>query len=644
MNRVALLAGITTIIAVSLAPGSRPFAPLATAAILPLVILVVRWRCRSTLRAILAVAIAAGPAAMTIAAIHDVLPWEPPAAVSRLAVFALWSYAAATIGVSVVTRIQGIPAKREVVTRSLAALSAAAWYAIALARQFLPGADLVTRLGFAILEEDNAHVIGVAREVATIGPRGGPLADMYGTGSVVLAHLLLRLSGGPLNSELGDPRQTAITTFVISSLAVIILLGSAVWMIAAFTATSFEPTGEHRSQPLILTFLSTLTASWVALAVVIVIPMRTSFLTFVWGIACLALAAAVVLIVPRGAGVDVQVAVALHTLAALIVLVGSWPFVAAGAVPILIILARKADLRWLSSRPRVMGILGVSVVAISMPLLWSWSRSGPFAEVISYGRELLTIEASAIEADRPAWLLLLVVISAVAIVVGREFRQGGRSASSGVFLSALVIGPPAALVLLYGGLLTAALILTQGELNYAGDKLRYAIISVGLLLAAPAAAALSDRLPQSVSVVLLCCLVIGATTSTTIRPSETWWDRSRPQRFPQSELVISTLRESDPDIPIRCLPPPDLQVSPLTRRAAYECVRWMEDAFNTDRGHGHRKTFLLSEDADFGPSVSLALSDENFYSGVTEITMSGGWAGLPVEAVKDLPSPWERDR
>jgi hypothetical protein len=201
-----------------------------------------------------------------------------------------------------------------------------------------------------------------------------------------------------------------------------------------------------------------------------------------------------------------------------------------------------------------------------------------------------------------------------------------------------------ALVLLHGGLLGAALILTQGELNYAGDKLRYATISIGLLLAAPAAAALSDRLPQSASVALLCCLIIGAATSSTIRPSETWWDRTRPQRFPQSELVVATLRESDPGVPIRCLPPPDLEVSPLTRRAAYECVRWVEDAFNTDRGADHRMTFLFSEDADFGPSVSLALSDEDFYGDVTRITMRGGWAGLPVETVNDLPSPWDQDR
>ncbi len=641
-RQLTTLAAVTAVI---LAPSSRPIAPIATMAILPLVILAVRRRCTTTARAILAVAIATGPAALTIAAFHDVLPWEPPLAVSRLAVVALWACASATIGASVVDRIQGAAAKREALIRSLAALSASAWYATALARQFLPGADLVTRLGFAILEEDNAHVIGVAREVATSGPRGEFLANMYGTGFVVLPHLLLRLFGGPLSSELGDPRQAAITTFVLSSLVVIVLLGSAVWMIATFTSASLEPFGLRRPQPSTLTFLNTLVASWIALAVIIVIPMRTSFLTFVWGIACLALTVAVALIVPRGSGATVQLAVALHTVAALVVLVGSWPFVAAGALPVLIIVIRKADLHWLTSRPLALGILAISALAVLLPLIWSWSRSGLFAEVISYGRELLTLKASAIEADRSAWLVLLVVVSVVAIVAHRRHDSRAiRSSPSGARLATLVIGPPAALVLLYGGLLVAALILTQGELNYAGDKLRYAIISIGLLLAAPAAAALSDRLSRSASVTLLCCLIVGAATSSTIQPSETWWDRSRPQRFPQSELVVATLRESDPGVPIRCLPPPDLEVSPLTRRAAFECVRWVEDAFNTNRGHGHRMTFLFSDDADFGPAVTLALSDEDFYDEVTRLTMRGGWAGLPVEAVKDLPSPWSQDR
>jgi len=644
VSPVRLLATLAAVIAVTLAPESRPIAPVATMAILPIVVLAVRGRCTTTTRAFLAVAVAAGPSALAIAAFHDVLPLEPPLAVSRLAVIALWSYASGTIGAAVVDRIQGIDAKRETLIHSVAALSASAWYATALSRQFLPGADLVTRLGFAILEEDNAHVIGVVREVTTSGPRGGILANMYGTGFVALPHLLLRLFGGPISSELSDPRQTAITTFVISSLVVILLLGSAVWMIATFTAASLGPSAQRRARASTLTFLNTLTASWIALAVIIVIPMRTSFLTFVWGIACLALAVAVVLIVPRDAGASVQLAVALHTLAALVVLVGSWPFVAAGVLPVLIILRRRVDLRWLTSHPSVLGALVVSVVAISLSLIWSWSRSGLFAEVISYGRDLLTIEASAIQADRSAWLILLVVASVVAVVAYRRYRSAIRSSPSGEHLATLVIGPPVALVLLHGGLLGAALILTQGELNYAGDKLRYATISIGLLLAAPAAAALSDRLPQSASVALLCCLIIGAATSSTIRPSETWWDRTRPQRFPQSELVVATLRESDPGVPIRCLPPPDLAVSPLTRRAAYECVRWVEDAFNTDRGADHRMTFLFSEDADFGPSVSLALSDEDFYGDVTRITMRGGWAGLPVETVNDLPSPWDQDR
>jgi hypothetical protein len=62
--------------------------------------------------------------------------------------------------------------------------------------------------------------------------------------------------------------------------------------------------------------------------------------------------------------------------------------------------------------------------------------------------------------------------------------------------------------------------------------------------------------------------------------------------------------------------------------AAYFCARWVEDAFNEDRFHGHRFTFLNTPDESFEEAARTAL-DENGdrYRFAYPMTTGPGWFG-----------------
>jgi hypothetical protein len=633
--------GLTGVIVLS--PDARMSGSIAAIAILLLTIVLVDRTSPSLGATLLAVAFGVAPAAMMTGAIHDILPSTPPVVASRLSIAVLWFYSSRTLGRILASRVRDTEGIRVFAVRTTAVAMATGWYLAGLARQFLPGADLVTRLSFAILEEDNAHVIGVMREVATLGPRGGELADMYGTGFVVLPHLLIRILGGPIASEAADPRQAAVTAFTTSSLLVVLLLGLSLWTLGTTTWT--DPLTQRRRGIAtdVGAFGTAFLSAWIALAVIIVIPMRTSFLTFVWGVMLLVLATTLALTLPPSPRINEIGSVIVHVLAACWLLFGSWPFVIAGLVPIAIwfsVLARKRFVFPSSERVRL-GLTGTSLV-LAVALASRWSSSGLLAEVLSYGREALTIRASAIEADGAAWMALLILASTV--LAGSVIRSGSRLrvlSSERARHSVLALTPIVGLFFMYFVLRVAALILTGGELNYAGSKLLYGILSAGLLLAAPVATRVTSSWSLPYQSLLIGSLAVIILTSSTIRPAETWWDRSRPQRLPQSELVAETLRGSTPGAPIRCLPPPDMEADRIARRAAYECVRFVEDAFNEDRRHGHRISFLHLEDEDFRRAVAVALRDLEGSPNFTPLTMRGGWAGLPPERVSGLSSPWD---
>lgn len=630
---------------VALSPDTRLLGAISLLAAFLLTLMLSRGPGLSWRRSLLMVMLGVAPAAMTVGALHDLFPATPQVSASRVLIVVLWVLASRTIGATLAGWIQGPDAIRIFLIRTSAIAIATSWYLSGLIRQFLPGADLVTRLSFAILEEDNAHMIGVMREVATLGPRGGELAETYGTGFVVLPDLLIRLLGGPLASELGDPRQAAVTTFAVSSTLVILLLGLMLWTVT--TCLSRHP-GMLRERALAsdtVDLLTTLIGTWIALAVIVVIPMRTSFLTFVWGIALLGVATALALVSPSEPRPIYLLSILTHILAAVWLLLGSWPFVITGIVPVAaVVLVRTwRNVSRLVTRRNALAFAAPMLVALAL-LAYRWIESGPLAEVLSYGRSLLTMEGSLIRADRYAWMTLLIVLAtATPGLIGWVRQRGRRRATHSSSRIALALSPLLALTLTYLGLLLAASLLTDGVLNYAGDKLLYGILAVGLLLGTPAALRITETWLLSQRYLFAVVLAFAVMMSPTIRPEETWWERSRPQRLPQSEAVADVLRRSSPDVPIRCLPPPDLEADRVTRRAAYECVRFVEDAFNDDRRHGHRWTFLETEDATFRAAVNLALADIEPSRDVTQLTMRGGWAGLPPEKVQDLPSPWPSD-
>lgn len=631
---------------VSFSPSTRIVGSLAMLAMVLLTSLLVHRSDRSWRRTAAAVMFGAAPAAMTAGTVHDVLPTVLPTNVSRLVIVMLWVLAARTLGTTLAAGVRGPANIRLFLIRTTAVALASGWYLAGLLRQFLPGADLVTRLGFAILEEDNAHVIGVAREVATLGPRGGELAEIYGTGFIVLPDLLIRLFGGPLTGELSDPRQAAITTFTVSSMVVIVLLGLALWTIGTAIPSTGEDPHPRRLATHIMAFAGTLLGAWIALAVIIVIPMRTSFLTFVWGLALLAIAIAIASALPEVPRPTDHASVFLHVLAAAWLLLGSWPFVVVGLVPIggWMLMSLRIRRPMLSNRGSAVGLVVVAIVSLTA-LGSRWAQWGALAEVLSYGRTLLTLRASAIEADAAAWLTLIGLLAIVLTgSVNRSGVQVRMQESSSARRVMLAIAPVGALAFLYLGLVLAALALTDGELNYAGDKLRYAILALGLLLGAPVAARSSEQWSLPSQALLVSGLAAAIILSPTIGPDETWWDRSGPQRFLQAETVVTALRGSGPDVPLRCLPPPDLEADRLARRATYECIRFVEDAFNADRSAAFRFTFLDTQDSTFRDAVEVALTDRDFAGDITRMTMLGGWAGLPPERTSGLPSPWPDDR
>jgi hypothetical protein len=69
------------------------------------------------------------------------------------------------------------------------------------------------------------------------------------------------------------------------------------------------------------------------------------------------------------------------------------------------------------------------------------------------------------------------------------------------------------------------------------------------------------------------------------------------------------LQSGSPDLPIRCLPHRGARTTERARWAAYYCARWVEDAFNDDRFHGHRFTFLFTPQDDFEEAVRIAVEE-----------------------------------
>jgi hypothetical protein len=583
---------------------------------------------RSSSRAALATLVGLAGGLLLVGAAHDSGITTQQPALIRLAFATSWALTTGTLGAAVALRPPGRRGIVDVWLRMSGAIAAGGFVAGALLRLLLPGRDTADRLAWLLYEEDNAAFVGIAREVLTDGHSGADLAAGFGAAFANLPAALLVIAGGPLSTE-GDVRLQAITLTVVSTIVAVSLGTLAMALIGSLLhhTSSSRTTGSPRSSVWVVAAGPILTgaATFTALALLVVLPMRTGFLTLVWGLALVAISAALVAVTPPDASVQVRIVVGMCVFAAGLLLTGSWPFIGPALVPVLIAVATWLPWSAIWTRARshplrtivtatglliIAGLIGATLVS-----------SGAAATVIGLGTAALTVQGSLISADRTVITIGLFAMLAVALLS----RRLGRDARRTVLLT--VLGPPLGGVALYGGLRIAANILTDGELGYSGMKLLYGVIVLTVLLGLSAAAALVAGRGAAASAVAIVVLAIPILSSPTVALQFEWWDRTDRGSEPHAIATVTAIRASSEDLPIRCLPSRGTAVTDRTRWAAYMCIRWMEEAFN-GAGWGYAGSFVEAEGPTFEDVIDARIEARpSDYFFAYPFTMGMGWFG-----------------
>ena len=580
-------------------------------------------------RLLLAAVLGAVPAVIIVGAALDASGVDAPMLLSGPVIVVGWAVTTGTFGRAVVGSALRRGALRDVLLRMAAVLTVALGAAGALIRHLLPSATTVERLAWILGEEDNAQIVGIAREVLTEGPRGAGLADQFGTAFVNLPLLLGRLVGGVPGGP--DVRLQAIGVFTVSTLVIILLAG---WAIAVLAGLPHHVHGGVRARRTglpssVLGATAAAAATFVSLSLLVVLPMRTGFLTFVWGLTLVLVGAALVAILPVDASPGARLMVVLSLIGLLVLLLSSWPFIAPALAVLLIVPLFWVDWprigRSIRGRPRgSAAVLIVSIAGVAVSGLW-FSRWGPAAEVLSYGVDILLAQASGITADAPArWAAVLTLTAAVALVLA-PLRRARRSSAS---LAVAIAGPVVGAGVLYVGLEAAAAVLTDGELNYAGIKLLYGIVTLALTLGLVTLTSQASRFGTFGSLVAAIAVAAVLGSSATARLGTDWWARTDLGEPQHAQAAIDAIGSTSPDIPIRCLPSPGTVVTDVSRLAAYMCARWMEDAFNPGRFQGGRDELLNADGETFGPTVEAIIEGSpSEYLFAYRMTMGPGWFG-----------------
>jgi hypothetical protein len=578
---------------------------------------------RST-RALLAVTIALAPAVGLLALVHDVLPAHPGSVVSGAIGAISLAASIMLLGRPLAQRVAIELGLRRTVAIGLGVASAVSYHALAPMRLLTSGSGVVEQLAWILGEEDNAQIVGVAREVIIQGPAGAELSMQYGTGFMVLPTVLQRLL--PALAADDDARLAAVSAFTLSVVLAILLLGLAMFLLATLVPRSSERPGVGA---LLLVSVISGGAAAAALAIAVVLPMRTGFLTLVWSIAWVGLVAAMTAAASHRLTPVTRAFLAVQVLVLTLLVIRSWPFLIAAVLPSVALLLRSLPWPTIRSALRrwwpVAVLAAAGIIGAALPYL----LDSAVGEVLSYGREALTVGGSGIFADRAAVVgITLAVLTAVPMLLRhRESADGSRAIA--VDRLGVVVGVPLAVWLSWVALKVAAALLTGGELNYAGWKLFYAAVAVGAVVTLPSLAGMSSvtrsPLPRVAASAALGALIV---TSVTVQTSADWWDRTAPQSPSHAVAAIEAVRASSVDLPIRCTPQPGAAATDGARWAAYYCVRWMEDAFNTERFHGHRFTFLNAEGPTFEGAVARARAeDPSRYTFAYPMTVGPGWFG-----------------
>ena len=626
-GRLALIASLG-LAGMFLPLAGRPLALVTPLALAGAVVLAVGLRGAGGGSSLVATLVGLLPALVVTGAFHDLLGLSPDIALSALALLVVWVGTASTLGLEVADRVSGPRARADVWFRVVAAASVTTFIGAALGRLLLADRGPADRLVWAIWEEDNAQIVGIGREVLTGGPRGAELADQYGTAFVNLPLLIMRLLGGSLPSDV-DPRIEAITIFTVSTIVVIGLAGLAMALIAALPHHVHARSGGPRIGTLTIATgsVATAVATIIAFSLLVVLPMRTGFLTFVWGLTLVLSGAAIVAVTPSDAGRPARIVFVAHLLGVAVLLLSSWPFIAPALAPLAIVpllWLRWGDVRVSVRRHRARWSIGLLVGIVLLGLVGYWfSRWGPAAEVLSYGLDILLIGASGIEADRPARLAAMFGMFALGALTIVAVRSGAR-----LHLSVGLLGPVLGGGALYLTLKGAAALLTDGVLNYSGIKLFYGVVTLAMTLGLLALVSLMTRWGVGGAMVALAAVILTHQLSATASLHTEWWDRTDLGPHPHVTATIDAIERTSIDVPIRCLPSPGTVVTGTARWAAYTCARWMEDAFNEGRFDGHRFDLLDAEGSTFEATVEHILErSPSEYLFAHRFTMGPGWFG-----------------
>ncbi len=494
-----------------------------------------------------------------------------------------------------------------------------------------PAAQLAWMLG----EEDNAHVVGVARELLEVGPGGAELATQYGTSFAGPGVALLR--SGVIGPMSGDPRLDAITATTAAAAMLPLVIATAL-VLAAAGVRSYRavpsavgpPTGAGAAQPDVTAWRShvllralglsigSLAAGTAVQLLGVAVPMQLGFATLAWSVAWALVGwAAVVNLHARDLPAPTRLALGVQLGASVILLEGSWPFlIGAVLLPGLLVVRRVLGgdastvhrVRLDRRKALLVAALGAAIASVAL-------GSGAVRAVLSLGRAALTagIEVGAsIIAIGPA-LHAVTVIAAGAVLL--SLRRRGPS----VVVASAAAGALATL----GVVWLASVVVADGVVGYGARKLMLA----GAMLAVSAVAAVlaSGRLAgwgPAITAAVLSLILLDPLG----RLSISWWERTASDEPPHAVATITAIRGSSPDLPIRCRPEPGTPATAASKLAAYFCIVWMEDAFNSEPSSGNRFAFFQTEAPTFDEAL-LEAEEAGLYGFAYPHRLGPGWFG-----------------
>lgn len=526
-------------------------------------------------------------------------------------------------------------------------IAAAAWAVLRPLTRLLPGATVLgqlvpavaaswgagrlvsesaaARLAWLLGEEDNAHVVGVARELLAVGPSGSELATQYGTSFVGPGVLALEL--GVLGERSGDPRLDAVTTVTGSATLLPFIVMTAILIAAAALRSGWHqdevslgaPAGRwvDRIVSRATQFLASLLAGTVLQLTIVTAPLQLGFMSLAWAVAwTLAGWAAMLAAAAPGLTIGGRSLLILQSSAALVLLEGSWPFLIGALLLPAIISGGPAALAIVRRRGRGTTTLvlagGVALLVIGGGI----ASSGAVRAVFGLGRQAFTagveVGSSIVRIGPGLWIGGLACALTVVFVLRRapHLSLAALGATLGGLLSLSALG-------------LVAIFAADGITGYGGSKL--ALASLLLTFGALAALIASGRRP-------VLGLIASAATAVLVlldplgRLGLSWWERTSPSEPPHAVATITAIERSDPGLPIRCRPRAGTSATTDAKLAAYFCIVWAEDAFNAERSSGNRFAYFQTQDESFDRVLSESEA-EGLYGFAYPLLLGPGWFG-----------------